>query len=134
MEPIQSSDLMLRIEKMGVTYPGNVLALRPTTVDFHKGEFTVLLGLSGAGKSTLARRLRAWDPSIIFSVSATTRAPRPGEVDGQDYHFMSLPDFKRALCAGEMLDWEAPTGGYLLTGCLATGQAAGRGVLRYLGI
>ncbi|MGY2463096.1 phosphonate ABC transporter ATP-binding protein [Vreelandella sulfidaeris] len=57
MEPVQSSDLMLRIEKMGVTYPGNVLALRPTTVDFHKGEFTVLLGLSGAGKSTLLRSL-----------------------------------------------------------------------------
>jgi len=57
MEPAQSSDLMLRIEKMGVTYPGNVLALRPTTVDFHKGEFTVLLGLSGAGKSTLLRSL-----------------------------------------------------------------------------
>ncbi len=60
MEPIQSSDLMLRIEKMGVTYPGNVLALRPTTVDFHKGEFTVLLGLSGAGKSTLLRSLNTW--------------------------------------------------------------------------
>jgi ABC-type phosphate/phosphonate transport system ATPase subunit len=42
---------------MGVTYPGNVLALKPTTVHFHKGEFTVLLGLSGAGKSTLLRSL-----------------------------------------------------------------------------
>ncbi|MEC7256976.1 MAG: NAD(P)/FAD-dependent oxidoreductase, partial [Pseudomonadota bacterium] len=38
------------------------------------------------------------------------------------------------FCAGEMLDWEAPTGGYLLTGCLATGQAAGRGVLRHLNV
>lgn len=52
-----SREMMLRIEEMGVTYPGNVLALRPTTVDFHKGEFTVLLGLSGAGKSTLLRSL-----------------------------------------------------------------------------
>ena len=42
---------------MGVTYPGNVLALKPTNVHFHKGEFTVLLGLSGAGKSTLLRSL-----------------------------------------------------------------------------
>jgi phosphonate transport system ATP-binding protein len=49
--------MMLRIEDMGVTYPGNILALKPTTVDFHKGEFTVLLGLSGAGKSTLLRSL-----------------------------------------------------------------------------
>lgn len=52
-----SREMMLRIEKMGVTYPGNVLALHPTTVDFNKGEFTVLLGLSGAGKSTLLRSL-----------------------------------------------------------------------------
>lgn len=57
MASVQSRDMMLRIEDMGVTYPGNVLALRPTTVDFHKGEFTVLLGLSGAGKSTLLRSL-----------------------------------------------------------------------------
>lgn len=52
-----SREMVLRIEEMGVTYPGNVLALRPTTVAFHKGEFTVLLGLSGAGKSTLLRSL-----------------------------------------------------------------------------
>jgi len=49
--------VMLRVESMGVTYPGNVLALKPTNVHFHKGEFTVLLGLSGAGKSTLLRSL-----------------------------------------------------------------------------
>lgn len=57
MASAQSPEMMLRIEDMGVTYPGNVLALRPTTVNFHKGEFTVLLGLSGAGKSTLLRSL-----------------------------------------------------------------------------
>lgn len=57
MTPASYPDMMLRIEDMGVTYPGNVLALRPTTVDFNKGEFTVLLGLSGAGKSTLLRSL-----------------------------------------------------------------------------
>lgn len=57
MASVPSPGMMLRIEDMGVTYPGNVLALRPTTVDFNKGEFTVLLGLSGAGKSTLLRSL-----------------------------------------------------------------------------
>ena len=57
MPSVHSPDMMLRIEDMGVTYHGNVLALRPTTVEFHKGEFTVLLGLSGAGKSTLLRSL-----------------------------------------------------------------------------
>ena len=57
MPSMHSPDMMLRIEDMGVTYPGNILALRPTTVEFHKGEFTVLLGLSGAGKSTLVNLL-----------------------------------------------------------------------------
>lgn len=57
MASVQSKDMMLRIEDMGVTYPGDVLALKPTTVDFHKREFTVLLGLSGASKSTLLRSL-----------------------------------------------------------------------------
>lgn len=57
MATTSSTNVMLRTENMGVTYPGNILALKPTTVRFHKGEFTVLLGLSGAGKSTLLRSL-----------------------------------------------------------------------------
>ena len=47
-----------------------------------RGLLLILSSPSGAGKSTLARRLMEWDPSLRFSVSATTRAPRPGEVDG----------------------------------------------------
>lgn len=69
-----------------------------------RGLLIILSSPSGAGKSTLARRLRAWDPSIIFSVSATTRAPRPGEVDGEDYHFMSDAAFKKAVANGDMLE------------------------------
>ena len=66
-----------------------------------RGLLIILSSPSGAGKSTLAKRMRAWDPSIIFSVSATTRAPRLGEVDGQDYHFMSETAFKKAVNNGE---------------------------------
>lgn len=69
-----------------------------------RGLLIILSSPSGAGKSTLARRLRAWDPSIVFSVSATTRPPRPGEEDGADYHFMSEADFKKAVNHGEMLE------------------------------
>ncbi|GGG58477.1 guanylate kinase [Salipiger pallidus] len=69
-----------------------------------RGLLIILSSPSGAGKSTLAKRLRAWDPSIIFSVSATTRAPRPGEVDGEDYHFMTESAFKKAVNAGDMLE------------------------------
>jgi guanylate kinase len=69
-----------------------------------RGLLIILSSPSGAGKSTLAQRLRAWDPSIVFSVSATTRAPRPGEVDGKDYLFTSDAEFKSLVADGEMLE------------------------------
>ncbi|MEM9267870.1 MAG: guanylate kinase, partial [Pseudomonadota bacterium] len=59
-----------------------------------RGLLIILSSPSGAGKSTLSRRLLAKDPNITFSVSATTRAPRPGEVDGKDYHFHSRAEFE----------------------------------------
>lgn len=68
------------------------------------GLLIILSSPSGAGKSTLARRLMAWDADLGFSVSATTRAPRKGEVDGRDYHFRSREDFARMVEAGEMLE------------------------------
>jgi guanylate kinase len=69
-----------------------------------RGLLIILSSPSGAGKSTLARGLRDWDPDIRFSVSATTRAPRSGEVDGKDYKFISEPEFKRLVTDGQMLE------------------------------
>lgn len=69
-----------------------------------RGVLIILSSPSGAGKSTLSRRLRGWDPSIIFSVSATTRSPRPGEVGGKDYVFVSDAQFKEMVADGEMLE------------------------------
>ena len=69
-----------------------------------RGVLIILSSPSGAGKSTLSRRLRGWDPSIIFSVSATTRSPRPGEVGGKDYVFVSDAQFKSMVADGEMLE------------------------------
>ena len=69
-----------------------------------KGLLLILSSPSGAGKSTLARRLMAWDPSLRFSVSATTRAPRTGEVDGREYYFKSRADFEAMVAAGDMLE------------------------------
>lgn len=69
-----------------------------------RGLLIILSSPSGAGKSTLARRLRAWDPSIQFSVSATTRTPRSGEVDGEDYHFVDEASFKSMVRDDEMLE------------------------------
>ncbi|MEO1137875.1 MAG: guanylate kinase [Pseudomonadota bacterium] len=69
-----------------------------------RGLLIILSSPSGAGKSTLSRRLRDWDDSISFSVSATTRAPRDGEVDGQDYHFLSETDFRSEVASEGMLE------------------------------
>ena len=69
-----------------------------------RGLLIILSSPSGAGKSTLAARLRRWDPAIRFSVSATTRPPRPGETDGVDYRFVEEQAFKRMVHADEMLE------------------------------
>ena len=69
-----------------------------------QGLLIILSSPSGAGKSTLARALRAWDPSIAFSVSATTRAQRQGEEDGKDYHFVTEAAFKTMVADRALLE------------------------------
>jgi guanylate kinase len=64
----------------------------------------VITGPSGVGKGTLIRALLDRFPDLVLSVSATTRAPRPGEEDGVDYHFLSQEEFERRLEAGEFLE------------------------------
>ena len=69
-----------------------------------RGLLLILSSPSGAGKSTLARKLMDWDPRIRFSVSATTRAPRPGELDGREYYFRSRDQFMALVNTGGMLE------------------------------
>jgi len=69
-----------------------------------RGLLIILSSPSGAGKTTLSRRLLESDPEMRFSVSATTRAPRPGEQDGVHYHFQSGPAFEAMVAAGELLE------------------------------
>lgn len=69
-----------------------------------RGLLIILSSPSGAGKSTLARRLMAWDPTLKFSVSATTRSPRPGEEEGREYYFKSRVEFQDMVAADEMLE------------------------------
>jgi guanylate kinase len=66
---------------------------------------TVLSGPSGVGKSTVVAELRRRSPEIWISVSVTTRRPRPGEVDGREYYFVSREEFDRMASAGELLEW-----------------------------
>lgn len=70
-----------------------------------RGVLFVLSSPSGAGKSTIARKLLDVDPDISMSISATTRPMRPGEVDGVDYHFVTVERFKEMAAAGEFLEW-----------------------------
>jgi len=71
----------------------------------------VLAGPSGVGKSTVVKALRPELPALFFSVSATTRRPRPGEVEGRDYHFVSDSEFDRMIADGELLEWAEIHGG-----------------------
>lgn len=70
-----------------------------------RGVLFVLSSPSGAGKSTIARKLLSDEPGLAMSVSATTRPMRPGEVDGRDYHFVDLDEFRRMVAADEFLEW-----------------------------
>ena len=69
-----------------------------------RGLLIILSSPSGAGKTTLSRKLMAWDPSIDFSVSATTRPARPGEEDGVHYLFRTAAEFKTMVREDEMLE------------------------------
>ena len=79
----------------------------------------VLSGPSAVGKSTVVRRLRELMPELFFSVSATTRAPRPGEADGVDYRFVTPERFQRLIDDGAMLEWADIHGGLHRSGTLA---------------
>jgi guanylate kinase len=70
-----------------------------------QSRLTVLSGPSGVGKSTVVAELARMCPRIWVSVSVTTRKPRPGEVDGRDYHFVDDGEFDRLVAAGALLEW-----------------------------
>ncbi|MBO0805679.1 MAG: guanylate kinase [Nocardiopsaceae bacterium] len=69
-----------------------------------RSRLTVLSGPSGVGKSTVVAELRRRSPEIWISVSVTTRSPRPGEVNGREYHFVDAAEFDRMAAAGELLE------------------------------
>ncbi len=70
----------------------------------HKGTLYVFTGPSGAGKGTLISRLLAEDDRIFYSISATTRAPRPGETDGVQYYFLKKEDFEAKIAQNAFLE------------------------------
>jgi guanylate kinase len=87
----------------------------------------VLSSPSGAGKTTLAGRLIARAPSLRMSVSVTTRAPRQGELDGKDYHFIDPQAFERRKQAGELIEWAEVHGNFYATPKAPVLEALDRG-------
>lgn len=76
------------------------------------GKLVVITGPSGVGKGTLVRSLLNRHPDIYLSVSMTTRSPRPGEVDGQDYFFVTPEKFQDLIAAEQLLEWAQFAGNY----------------------
>ncbi len=76
-----------------------------TSSDIRRGRLVVLAGPSGVGKSSVVQVLRNMYPELWFSVSATTRAQRPGERDGVDYRFVTADEFDHMIKNDELLEW-----------------------------
>ena len=78
----------------------------------NKGTLVVVSGFSGAGKGTVLSQVFQRRPDLYFSVSFTTRAPRTGEQDGVDYHFITREAFEERIQRGEFLEYDAHSGNY----------------------
>ncbi len=95
------------------------------------GHLYIVTAPSGAGKTTLVSLLLENDPGIHVSVSSTTRVPRPGELDGREYHFVDVPSFIECVSRGEFLEWAEVHGNYYGTSkrWIEAEMTAGRDVL-----
>lgn len=83
-----------------------------SSANTHSGKLIVLTGPSGVGKGTLMQKLLAQHPQLYYSVSATTRSPRPGEIDGKSYFFITPNSFQELVAQGEFLEWAEFAGNY----------------------
>jgi guanylate kinase len=99
-----------------------------------RGAVIVISGPSGSGKTTMVQRVLAEDPSLVYSVSATTRAPRPGEVDGRDYRFLTRDEFQRRIARGEFAEWAESFGNLYGTPARPMREALERGKVFVLDI
>lgn len=83
-----------------------------TTLEQPKGILLVVSGAAGTGKGTVNAKLMAKHPEFVFSVSATTRQPRPGEVDGREYHFITREQFETEIATGGVVEYTEYCGNY----------------------
>ncbi len=78
----------------------------------NSGKLVVITGPSGVGKGTLVRSLRQRHPELYLSISMTTRSPRAGEIEGQDYFFVSRQEFQQLIATNQLLEWAEFAGNY----------------------
>jgi guanylate kinase len=96
------------VSGVGQDYPvsrGADRGSEPVAGDIPRHRLTVVSGPSGVGKSSVVGELRKLEPDIYFSVSVTTRKPRPGEIDGAHYHFVDRVEFDAMVADGRLLEW-----------------------------
>ena len=93
-----------------------------------RGTLVVVSAPSGAGKTTLCTEVRSLIPDLTYSVSYTTRAPRPGEVDGKDFHFVSVAAFKAMVERNEFAEWAIVHDNYYGTAAQPLEQALTAGL------
>ena len=84
----------------------------PNLMSSHRGKLIVISAPSGSGKTTIAKAVLQHHPSIVFSVSATTRPIRTGEVEGKDYFFLTSEEFEAKVQQGDLVEWEEIYGNY----------------------
>jgi guanylate kinase len=93
-----------------------------------RGTLVVVSAPSGAGKTTLCHEVRSLVPDLFYSVSYTTRAPRPGEVNGTDFHFVTEAEFRVLRERDELAEWAQVHGNYYGTPARALDGAVARGL------
>ena len=92
------------------------------------GRILIVSGPSGVGKGTIVREVMRANPSLQFSVSATTRAIRPGEVEGKSYYFVTKERFEEMIAAGELLEHACYAGNYYGTPLKPVEEALAKGI------
>jgi len=83
-----------------------------SAISTHSGTLFLVAAPSGAGKSSLVKALLEREPSLRLSVSCTTRAPRPGEIDGREYRFVTIDQFTQMRSRNDLLEWAEVHGNY----------------------
>ena len=91
------------------------------------GKLIVISGASGVGKGTVVKAMMAQREDLYFSVSATTRPPRPGEVDGRDYYFVTREEFEKMIARGELLEYDEHARNYYGTPKAQSAEKRSRG-------